>query len=113
MSKIVIPFNGQEYTLEFSRKTVAAMEDSGFVIDLDKPNTMVDRLFYGAFQMHHKRIERDFVRKIWDAQFAKDQLLAEIIRLYREPLDDLMADPKLPEGEDNEGANPTPAWKVV
>ena len=52
---------GNQYELEFNRKTVTAMENSGFVPDLDKPYTMVDSLFYGAFQMHHPRIDRDKV----------------------------------------------------
>ena len=45
MSKIVITHDNVAYTLEFSRKTVMAMEDSGFELDLAKPNSMVDRLF--------------------------------------------------------------------
>ena len=94
--------NGNEYKLEFNRKTVAAMEDSGFKMDLDAPNTMIDRLFYGAFQMHHKRIDREFVRKIWDQQRMKSELLTALVKAYQKPLDDLMAEP---EGE--EEANPT------
>lgn len=109
MSKIVITYDNVAYTLEFSRKTVMAMEDSGFELDLAKPNSMVDRLFYGAFQMHHKKIDREKVRNIWSEQRDKEGLLAELVKLYKAPLDDLMAEPEGAEGEEN----PTPTWKVV
>ena len=109
MSKIVITHDNVAYTLEFSRKTVMAMEDSGFELDLGKPNSMVDRLFYGAFQMHHKKIDREKVRNIWSEQRDKEGLLAELVKLYKAPLDDLMAEPEGAEGEEN----PTPTWKVV
>ena len=96
--------NEKEYQLEFNRKTVAAMESNGFVLNLDAPNSMIDSLFYGAFQMHHKRIDREVVRKIWDKQRNKEGLLTALVKAYQKPLEDLMAEP---EGEDDE--NPT--WK--
>lgn len=98
--------NGNEYKLEFNRKTVAAMESNGFVMDLERPNTMIDALFYGAFQMHHKRIDREFVRKIWDQQSNKEGLLTALVKLYQKPLEDLMAEP-----EDADAENPT--WKEI
>lgn len=98
--------NGNEYKLEFNRKTVNAMEDNGFILDLDKPNTVIERLFYGAFQMHHKRIDRETVRKIWADQRDKEKLITVLGKMYRQPLDDLLAEP---EGDPEE--NPT--WKEV
>ena len=97
---------GNEYRLEFNRKTVVAMEDNGFVLNMDAPNSMIDKLFYGAFQMHHKRIDRELVRKIWDQQRGKEQLLTELVKLYQKPLEDLMAEP---DGDEDE--NPT--WKAI
>lgn len=97
--------NDNEYKLEFNRKTVAAMENNGFQLDLDRPNTMIDNLFYGAFQMHHKRIDREFVRKIWDQQRKKEDLVTALVKLYQQPLDDLMAEP--------EGDDENPTWKEV
>lgn len=98
--------NGNEYKLEFNRKTVSAMENDGFILNLERPNTMIDRLFYGAFQMHHKRIDREAVRKIWDDQLNKEGLLTALVKLYQKPLDDLMAEP---EGD----AEENPTWKEV
>lgn len=96
--------NGKEYSLEFNRRTVANMESNGFILDLDKPNTVIEGLFYGAFQMHHKRIDRDEVRKIWAAQTGKEKLLTALVKAYQKPLEDLMAEP-----EDADPENPT--WK--
>lgn len=101
---ITIKFEGKDYQLEFNRKTVSAMEDSGFVLDLDRPNTFIDRLFYGAFQMHHKKIDHEFVRKIWNAQRGKEALVTALVSEYKKPLDELMDEPT---GEEE---NPTPTW---
>lgn len=97
--------NGKEYLLEFNRKTVAAMESSGFILNLDAPNTMIDSLFYGAFQMHHKRIDREEVRKIWKDQRGKEKLLTALVKEYQKPLEDLMAEP--------EGDEENPTWTEV
>ena len=97
---------GNEYKLDFNRKTVASMENSGFILDLDKPNTMIDSLFYGALQMYHKRIDREKARKIWDDQGNKEGLLTALVKLYQKPLEDLMAEP-----DDFDSENPT--WKEV
>jgi hypothetical protein len=97
--------NGNEYRLEFNRKTVAAMESNGFVMNLEAPNTMIDSLFYGAFQMNHKRIDREFVRKLWAQQRNKEGLLTALVKEYQKPLEDLMAEPD----GDPDDANPT--WK--
>ena len=106
MSMIILKDNNDnEYKLEFNRKTVTAMENNGFQLDLDRPNTMIDSLFYGAFQMHHKRIDREFVRKIWDQQTNKEGLVTALVKAYQQPLEDLMAEP--------EGADANPTWKEV
>ena len=57
---------GREYTLEFSRKTVAKAEQAGF--DLNKidtsPMTMIPLLFWSAFLMHHPYMTREQSDKI-------------------------------------------------
>ena len=97
--------DGNEYTLEFNRKTVERMERNGFVVDTDRPYTMITQLFNGAFQMHHRKIDADRVQRIWDEQTKKDDLLQALVQMYMEPITSLMQDP---EGEDE---NPT--WKMV
>lgn len=103
---IVKDNNGKEYKLDFNRKTVVSMENNGFKLDLEAPNSMIGNLFYGAFQMYHKRIEREFVMKIWEQQSNKEKLLTALVKMYQKPLEDLMAEP-----EDADEENPT--WKEV
>ena len=98
---------GNVYKLEFNARVVKAMERKGFKIDTDYPLTMIDDLFLGAFQMHHKNINPDKAKEIWKQQSKKDDLLAVLIKLYMMPLEDLMD-----EGQDeNENADPT--WETV
>lgn len=103
--QIVITYKGNDYTLEFNRKVVKRMEENGFVVDTDKPATMITELFRGAFQMHHRRISPDLVEEIWDAQRKKDELLTTLITMYSEPIASLMDE------EESEDENPT--WKVL
>ena len=107
-SKIIIADEkGNKYTLEFNARVVKNMERRGFKIDTDYPNSMIDDLFLGAFQMHHKGIMAERVKDIWKFQKRKDDLLAALTKLYMKPLEDLMAEP---EGEDNDD---TPTWETV
>ena len=107
-SKLIIKDEkGNSYTLEFNARVVKNMERRGFKIDTDYPNTMIDELFLGAFQMHHKGMLPERVKEIWKYQKHKDDLLGVLTKLYMKPLEDLMAEP---EGEDNDD---TPTWETV
>ena len=97
---------GNKYTLEFNARVVKNMERNGFKVDADYPNTMIDELFTGAFQMHHKGMTRERIREIWKSQSKKDELLAVLTKLYMKPLEDLMDEP-----EGSEDADPT--WETV
>ena len=65
---ITVTYNKQSYDLEYSRNSVKAMEQQGFVLDQigDKPMTMVPLLVYGAFMKNHKGIKRALVDEIYD-----------------------------------------------
>jgi len=107
-SKVVISDkNGAKYTLEFNARVVKSMERRGFKIDTDYPHTMIEDLFLGAFQMHHKGITPDQAKEIWKQQTHKDDLLGVLTKLYMKPLEDLMAEPE----SDEENENPT--WETV
>lgn len=56
----------REYTLEFSRDSVAFAEQRGFSIqDLDRyPMVKMPEFFYYAFRMHHPNISRSNTDKI-------------------------------------------------
>ena len=107
-SKVIISDKeGNKYTLEFNARVIKNMERRGFKIDTDFPYTMIDDLFLGAFQMHHKGIMPEKAKAIWAQQTKKDDLLGILTKLYMKPLEDLMAEP---EGE-AETENPT--WETV
>ena len=69
---------GNAYTLEFNARVVKSMERKGFKIDTDYPLTMIDDLFLGAFQMHHKGIMPERAKAIWKQQGKKDELLGAL-----------------------------------
>lgn len=103
--QIIINYNGDEYTLEFNRRIAKRMQDNGFVIDENKSISMITELFKGAFQMHHKRIDPALVDEIWAAQRKKEDLLAQLVSMYAEPVASLM--------DEDEGDDENPTWKVV
>ena len=103
--QIIITYKGDEYTLEFNRKTVRRMEEAGFRVDTDKPATMITELFKGAFLMHHRRIDAGLVEEIWAAQKKKDDLLSALVQMYAEPIASLM--------DEEEGEDENPTWKMV
>ena len=82
------------------------MENSGFVVDTDKPATMITELFKGAFMMHHKRMDPALIEKIWAAQKKKDELLSLLVQMYAEPIASLM-------DEEETGEDENPTWKVL
>ena len=110
---IVKDSKGKEYTLEFNRKTIMAMENNGFVLNLDAPMTCVDSLFYGAFQMHHKKIDHEFVRKVWNAQRGKEALITALVSEYKKPLDELMDEPVDEETDNTEEDLALPIYEEV
>ena len=103
---VITDENGAKYTLEFNARVVKNMERNGFKIDTDYPMTMIEKLFVGAFQMHHKGMMPERIMEIWAKQTKKDELLGILTKLYMAPLEALMAD-----GKDDENADPT--WETV
>ena len=102
--------DGKKYTLEFNARVVKSMERRGFKIDTDYPQTMIEELFQGAFQMHAKENGNPMpqkIKEIWKDQTKKDDLLGILTQLYMRPLQELMAEPE----EADENADPT--WETV
>lgn len=92
---ITDPDNGREYTLEFSRKSVAKTEQAGLDVNrLDSASmTMIPILFWGAFLMHHPQITREQTDKIlFDGLGGLDGKEMEYLgKLYAEPFKTLVA----------------------
>lgn len=104
---ITIKYEGTEYTLEFTRKSIEAMERQGFVIgDIKtKPMTTLPTLFAGAFLAHHRFIKRDVVDAIFEKLSDKEKFLEKLAEMYAEPLEALMDEPEESEGNLTWGAS--------
>ena len=97
MAKVInFTYEGKDYTLEFTRRTIRQMEEEGFVakqID-DRPMTLLPDLFAGAFKAHHKFVKRDVIDKIYANMTHKDKLIEVLAEMYNEPIMALMAEPE-------------------
>lgn len=108
MSKVLtIAHRGEKFTLEFTRRSVKTMEESGFVAAevKDRPMLLLD-LFAGAFLANHRNVKRQKIEQIYDSCRGKDALLEKLVEMYNEPIAALMDDPE----EDEGNATWTASW---
>lgn len=94
--QIIFTYEGKEYTLEYTRRTIKQMEDEGFVarnID-DKPMTLLPALFAGAFKAHHRFVKPDVIDEIYAHMPDKEKLIEKLAEMYNEPIVSLMEEPK-------------------
>ena len=100
---ITDPDEGREYTLEYSRKTVAKVEQAGLDANSlsEKSMTMIPLLFWGAFLMHHPHMTKEQTDKIlFDGLGGlSPNELERLGKLYAEPFRTLIF-------SEDEGANP-------
>ena len=103
---IIFEYNDREYTLEYTRRTVRAMEEEGFNVQemASKPMTMLPALFAGAFKAHHKFVKQDVIDEIYRKMPNKEALVGKLAEMYNDPISTLLEDP-----EDSEGKVD---WKV-
>lgn len=89
------PDSGREYTLEYSRRTVAKAEQAGLDINkLDSQSmTMIPLLFWGAFLMHHPGMTREQSDKIlFDGLGGlREEEMKRLGELYAAPFQTLVA----------------------
>lgn len=110
LSPMVIndPDNGREYTLEFSRKTVAKTEQAGFDVNglESKSMTMIPLLFWGSFLMHHPHMTKDQTDAIlFDGLGGlSDEEMGYLGKLYAAPFQTLIS---------TEGENSNPRKMAV
>lgn len=104
---ITIQYEGTEYTLEFTRKSIEQMERQGFVIDdiKSKPMTTLPSLFAGAFLAHHRFAKKDTIDAIFERLSDKEEFLGKLAEMYVEPLEALMGESGEPEGNVTWGAS--------
>ena len=101
MSKqLCFTYQGKEYCLEYTRKSVAQMERNGFVASNieDKPMTTLPALFAGAFLANHRYIKPDLIEEIYSKMKNKDNLIEKLADMYNEPIRALVEEPDEAEG---------------
>ena len=98
--QIRFEYDGKEYTLEFTRKSIETMERQGFVASdiADKPMTTLPALFAGAFLAHHRYVKKELVDEIYSKMTNKQDLLSKLAEMYNEPIQALMEEPEDAEG---------------
>lgn len=96
-------YDGKEYTLEFTRRTVAEMEKKGFVASdiTEKPMTTLPALFAGAFLAHHRFVKEEVINTIYSKLTKKEELIGKLAEMYNEPILALVDEPEESEGNLN------------
>lgn len=96
MSKqLSFTYQDKEYVLEFTRKSVEAMEKKGFVAsDIEtKPMTILPALFAGAFLAHHRFEKPEVIDEIFSKMKNKQELIGKLAEMYNEPIMALVDEP--------------------
>ena len=105
--QITFTHDGREYTLEFTRKSVAGMERQGFKAAelLEKPMIMLPILFAGAFRAHHQFLNQRVIDEIFNKITNKQELVSKLAEMYSEPLEAMLGEPEEEAGNVQWGAN--------
>ena len=76
-------YDGKDYTLEFTRRTVAEMEKKGFIASdiTEKPMTTLPALFAGAFLAHHRFVKSDIIDNIYSKLTKKEDLIGKLAEM--------------------------------
>lgn len=98
--QIRFAYEGVDYTLEFTRRSVETMERQGFIAEdlLSKPMSNLPALFAGAFVANHRFAKRETIEAIYDKLPDKQNLVAKLVDMYNEPIQALLEDPEETEG---------------
>lgn len=98
--QLTFTYDGKDYTLEFTRRTVAEMEKKGFIASdiTEKPMTTLPALFAGAFLAHHRFVKGDVIDNIYSKLTKKEDLIGKLAEMYNEPILTLVEEPEEAEG---------------
>ena len=98
--QLTFTYDGKDYTLEFTRRTVAEMEKKGFIASdiTDKPMTTLPALFAGAFLAHHRFVKEDIINDIYSKLTKTEDLIGKLAEMYNEPILALVEEPEKAEG---------------
>jgi len=100
-------YEGKDYTLEFTRRTVTEMERKGFIAaDVEqKPMSTLPALFEGAFLAHHRFVKKEVIDEIFAKLGNKQELIGKLAEMYNEPILALVEEPEDTAGNVNWAAN--------
>ena len=89
-------YQDKEYCLEYTRKSVEAMERKGFVAsDIEnKPMTVLPALFAGAFLANHRYEKTEVIDAIFAKLTNKSELIGKLAEMYNEPILALVDEPE-------------------
>ena len=93
-------YQDKEYVLEYTRRSVEAMEKKGFVAaDIEtKPVTVLPALFAGAFLANHRFVKQEVIDDIYSKMTNKQELIGKLAEMYNEPIMALVDEPEESEG---------------
>lgn len=93
-------YEGKDYCLEYTRKSVETMERNGFIAsDIEnKPMTILPALFAGAFLANHRFVKQDVIDGIFAKMRNKGELIGKLSEMYNEPIMTLIDEPEESEG---------------
>ena len=93
-TKFNFSYEGKDYCLEYTKRTVKQMEDRGFVVSrfLEAPMSTLPELFAGAFLANHKFTDRKVIDAIYEGLKDKKALIGTLTTMYNEPIEALMSD---------------------
>lgn len=106
-NKITFTYEGKEYVLEYTRKSVEEMERRGFVAEdvLTKPLTVLPDLFAGAFITNHRFTKRKLINEIFSKIDDKGGLVNTLAEMYSLVIDEFV--------EELEKHNKDVTWKRI
>lgn len=101
-------FEGKDYSLEFTRRTVSQMEKNGFIASeiTDKPMSTLPALFAGAFLANHRFAKTEVIDDIFSKLTKKEELIGKLAEMYNEPIMALVSEPE----EDKGNVDWTATW---
>ena len=93
-------YDGKDYCLEYTRRSVEMMEKRGFIASdiTDKPMTALPALFAGAFLANHRFVKQDVIDDIYSKMTNKGDLIGKLAEMYNEPIMALVDEPEEAEG---------------
>lgn len=97
-TKITFNYNGEEYTLRYTKRTIVALENEGLnVLEFGsiEPNyTIMYKVFSGSFKANHPRISVDLIEEIFDRLDNKDELWNNLLTMINEQIENLTDAPE-------------------